>query len=109
MSVVAQRKITPERVDTDTFKRVAEGQYGTWATLCKARRKQFKWTLRQAAEASDGTLTFQTLSKIERGEIAPTEATKLAVAYLYRTNVSSLFPSLTQRELLAKMRPTRAA
>lgn len=77
-------------IDPDRLRHLMKNESRTWGKLVRARRDALGFTLDQVARLS-GT-TPQTLHKIEKGQIAPRDAVRIAIACALGTDVHSLFP-----------------
>lgn len=86
---MASTDITPA-IDPDVIRKYLKRERRFWGSRVEDARTQLGLTLDELA-AMTGT-TPQTVHKIEKGQIAPRDHLRIALAFALGTEVSRLFP-----------------
>ena len=89
------------QVNLERLREVFGAQAKVWGRLVRDRRRSLGLTQQQFADLIRRDFPIQTVSKIERGEIAPRDYLRAAIALRLGQSIDDLFP-YPSRDDLAK-------
>lgn len=95
---MANSEITPA-IDPEIVRKYLKREQRFWGSKVHDARVALGWTLEDLAARTGST--SQTIHKIERGQIAPRDHLRIALAFALGTDVDRLFP-IPDRETIRR-------